>query len=279
MFLRNTAMKTSELRQNTRQHKDKKRLTSSFFLTCFIYLPAFVFAWNSVPETTFKAAGQEQTVALSFAQMSGGGVSTPEIVATEPLPESEPELQKEPEPEPEEIVTPLPKPEPAVKKAQQNRVQKKLNAPKKTQRNQEVKQTAPKTTELAEPTNVSQSSKALAPAPIQADQGAATASAQGGIATLVFGEKDDPFLAKVKRCIESELRYTRRARQLRLEGTVTVQFVVRKDGSMDAFEIHTSSGQVMLDNMAKRAVEPAQAHWGQPQNAVRLRIPLRYELK
>ena len=104
-------------------------------------------------------------------------------------------------------------------------------------------------------------------------------SAQGGIATLVFGEKDDPFLAKVKRCIESELRYTRRARQLRLEGTVTVQFVVRKDGSMDAFEIHTSSGQVMLDNMAKRAVESAQAHWGQPQNAVRLRIPLRYELK
>lgn len=278
MFLRNTAMKTSELRQNTRQHKDKKRLTSSFFLTCFIYLPAFVFAWNSVPETTFKAAGQEQTVALSFAQMSGGGVSTPEIVATEPLPEYEPELQKEPEPEPEEIVTPQPNPEPAVKKVQQNKVQKKLNAPKKTQRNQEVKQTAPKTTELAEPTNVSQSSKALAPAPVQADQGAATASAQGGIATLVFGEKDDPFLAKVKRCIESELRYTRRARQLRLEGTVTVQFVVRKDGSMDAFEIHTSSGQVMLDSMAKRAVESAQAHWGQPQNAVRLRIPVRYEL-
>lgn len=279
MFLRNTAMKTSELRQNTRQHKDKKRLTSSFFLTCFIYLPAFVFAWSSVPETTFKAAGQEKTVALSFAQISGGGVSTPEVAATESVPESEPELQKEPEPEPEEIVTPLPKPEPAVKKAQQNRVQKKLNAPKKTQRNQEVKQTAPKTTELAEPTNVSQSSKALAPAPVQADQGAATASAQGGIATLVFGEKDDPFLAKVKRCIESELRYTRRARQLRLEGTVTVQFVVRKDGSMGAFEIHTTSGQVMLDNMAKRAVESAQAHWGQPQNAVRLRIPVRYELK
>ena len=279
MSLRNTAMKISESRQNTRQHKDKKRLTSSFFLTCFIYLPAFVFAWSSVPETTFKAAGQEQTVALSFAQISGGGVSTPEVAATESVPESEPELQKEPEPEPEEIVTPLPKPEPAVKKAQQNRVQKKLNAPKKTQRNQEVKQTAPKTTELAEPTNVSQSSKALAPAPVQADQGAATASAQGGIATIVFGEKDDPFLAKVKRCIESELRYTRRARQLRLEGTVTVQFVVRKDGSMGAFEIHTTSGQVMLDNMAKRAVESAQAHWGQPQNAVRLRIPVRYELK
>ena len=72
MSLRNTAMKISESRQNTRQHKDKKRLTSSFFLTCFIYLPAFVFAWSSVPETTFKAAGQEQTVALSFAQISGG---------------------------------------------------------------------------------------------------------------------------------------------------------------------------------------------------------------
>lgn len=112
--LRNTAMKTSELRQNTRQHKDKKRLTSSFFLTCFIYLPAFVFAWNSVPETTFKAAGQEQTVALSFAQMSGGGVSTPEAAAAESLPEPEPEVRTEPKPK--EIVNPQPKPEPALKK-------------------------------------------------------------------------------------------------------------------------------------------------------------------
>ena len=246
-------MKTSELRQNTRQHKDKKRLTSSFFLTCFIYLPAFVFAWNSVPETTFKAAGQEQTVALSFVQMSGGGVSTPEAAAAESLPEPEP--------------------------AQQKKVEKKPHTLTKSQPKKQVRKTVPKTDKQTESSQVQQSSKALAPAPIQTDRGAATASAQGGIATLVFGEKDDPFLAKVKRCIESELRYTRRARQLRLEGTVTVQFVVRKDGSMDALEVHTSSGQVMLDNMAKRAVESAQAHWGQPQNAVRLRIPLRYELK
>ena len=116
-------MKISELRQNTRQHKDKKRLTSSFFLTCFIYLPAFVFAWSSVPETTFKAAGQEQTVALSFAQISGGGVSTPEVAATESVPESEPDVRTEPEPK--EIVNPQPKPEPAVKKAQQKKVEKK----------------------------------------------------------------------------------------------------------------------------------------------------------
>lgn len=270
-------MKISESRQNTRQHKDKKRLTSSFFLTCFIYLPAFVFAWSTVPETTFKAAGQEQTVALSFAQISGGGVSTPEVAATESVPEPEPEVRTEPEPK--EIVKPQPKPEPAVKKAQQKKVEKKPHTLTKSQPKKQVRKTVPKTDKQTESSQVQQSSQALAPAPIQTDRGAATASAQGGIATLVFGEKDDPFLAKVKRCIESELRYTRRARQLRLEGTVTVQFVVRTDGSMGAFEIHTSSGQVMLDNMAKRAVESAQAHWGQPQNAVRLRIPLRYELK
>ena len=166
-----------------------------------------------------------------------------------------------------------------MKKAQQKKVEKKPHTLTKSQPKKQVRKTVPKTDKQTESSQVQQSSKALAPAPIQTDRGAATASAQGGIATLVFGEKDDPFLAKVKRCIESELRYTRRARQLRLEGTVTVQFVVRKDGSMGAFEIHTSSGQVMLDNMAKRAVESAQAHWGQPQNAVRLRIPLRYELK
>ena len=180
-------MKTSELRQNTRQHKDKKRLTSSFFLTCFIYLPAFVFAWSSVPETTFKAAGQEKTVALSFAQISGGGVSTPEVAATKSVPESEPDVRTEPEPK--EIVNPQPKPEPAVKKAQQKKVEKKPHTLTKSQPKKQVRKTVPKTDKQTESSQVQQSSKALAPAPIQTDRGAATASAQGGIATLVFGEK------------------------------------------------------------------------------------------
>lgn len=184
-----------------------------------------MFAWSSVPETTFKAAGKEQTVALSFAQISGGGVSTPEVAATESVPESEPDVRTEPEPK--EIVNPQPKPGPAVKKRSKKGGEK-PHTLTKSQPKKQVRKTVPKTDKQTESSQVQQSSKALAPAPIQTDRGAATASAQGGIATLVFGEKDDPFLAKVKRCIESELRYTRRARQLRLEGTVTVQFVVRK---------------------------------------------------
>ena len=159
-------MKTSESRQNTRQHKDKKRLTSSFFLTCFIYLPAFVFAWSSVPETTFKAAGQEQTVALSFAQISGGGVSTPEVAATESVPESEPDVRTEPEPK--EIVNPQPKPGPAVKKAQQKKVEKKPHTLTKSQPKKQVRKTVPKTDKQTESSQVQQSSKALAQAPIEA---------------------------------------------------------------------------------------------------------------
>ena len=197
-------MKISESRQNTRQHKDKKRLTSSFFLTCFIYLPAFVFAWSSVPETTFKAAGQEQTVALSFAQISGGGVSTPEVAATESVPESEPDVRTEPEPK--EIVNPQPKPGPAVKKAQQKKVEKKPHTLTKSQPKKQVRKTVPKTDKQTESSQVQQSFKALAPAPIQTDRGAATASALHASSTsIALGGDGNGTVCRAKRWFDGRV--------------------------------------------------------------------------
>lgn len=280
-------MKTSESRQSTRRIKEKKRLTSSFFLTCLVYLPAFVFAWSTVPEPNFKAAGDQQMIALSFAQLSGGGAPSAEPVAPQPQaqpePEPEPEVISEPKPEPEVVTKPQPKPEPVVKKENKPKPKvqlkpKKQPEPKKKVVKQPSQQPVEKPAQdlVKEP---QQASNALAQSAAPADQGAATASAQGGISTLVYGEREDPFLSQVKRCIESVLRYPRRARQLRLEGTVMVQFVVKKDGSLDELTVYESSGQVMLDNLARKAVEAAEPLWGEPRETVRLRMPIRYELK
>ena len=276
-------MKTSGSQPSTKSRRQQKRLAGSFLFTCLVYLPVFVFVWATVPAPEFKAAG-DRTIAISFAQISGGGA-----VASDPAPQPEPqeEMQPEPapapEPEPEPQVQPEPKPQAAVvpKKPEPKRaVQQK--PPKKEAVKPKKKEPAPKREE--KPVQKSQeppaaASQALSDAPAPVKTGAATASDQGGISTMIYGESDDPFLARVKRSVESVLRYPRRARQLRLEGAVMVQFVVQRDGTLAELEIHASSGQKMLDKLALRSVQDASSRWGAPERVVRIRLPVRYELR
>ncbi|WP_443743651.1 energy transducer TonB, partial [Sutterella sp.] len=116
-----------------------------------------------------------------------------------------------------------------------------------------------------------------APGPAAAP-GAQTASAEGGISTLVYGEVDDPFLAQVKRAVERELHYPRKARQFHIEGTAVVQFIVNAQGELTELKLFKSAGHPMLDKAAMRALDDAQSSWGKPRNTVRLRFPIQFKL-
>lgn len=108
--------------------------------------------------------------------------------------------------------------------------------------------------------------------------GGRTAFAAQNVSTLVYGEAKDPFLANVKRLVESNLRYPRKARALRLAGTATVEFSVAADGTLETLSIHTSSGQTVLDEAAVRAVRLSESQWGAPERRLTLRFPIRFRL-
>ncbi len=246
-------------------------MTGSFLATCFIYLPVFVFAWATIPEAGYKAAGQTATVSLSFAQISGGGAPAAEAA---PEPEPEPETVEEPQPEPEKtevIPEKIEKPKPK-KKPEQEKPKPKKDKPKaKPKENPQKK---------AEQPNPQPAGESLAPSPVEnATPGAPTAGSEGGISTIVFGEREDPFLSEVKRRVESVLHYPHKARAMRMEGTAVVQFIVKSDGTLAELELYKSSGYPLLDKMATKAVADAQPLWGKPRGIVRLRFPIRFELR
>lgn len=258
-------MKTSESPQNVKTAR--RRSAVSFAAAVALYLPVIAFVFYAAPVLTYKAAGNQASVALSFAQVAGGAVSE---ARAEPVP---PEPEPEPEPEPVPVV----KPKPVVKKVVEKPKPKPRikPSPEKTKAVKTVQPKPAETVKKAEkPAEEKQTAAVAAPV-----AGAQTASDAGGISTLVYGKTDDPFLARVKRSVESVLHYPRKARVMRLQGVTVVQFVIAADGSLTELELFETSPHGILDKAALRAVKEAQGAWGSPAKTVRLRFPIRFELR
>lgn len=66
-------MKTSESPQNVKTAR--RRSAVSFAAAVALYLPVIAFVFYAAPVLTYKAAGNQASVALSFAQVAGGAVS------------------------------------------------------------------------------------------------------------------------------------------------------------------------------------------------------------
>lgn len=241
-------MKTSESPQNVKTAR--RRSAVSFAAAVALYLPVIAFVFYAAPVLTYKAAGNQASVALSFAQVAGGAVSEARA-ETVPVVKPKPVVKKV-------VEKPKPKPSPEKTKAVKTVQPKPAETVKKAEKPAEEKQTA-----------------AVA-APVA---GAQTASDAGGISTLVYGKTDDPFLARVKRSVESVLHYPRKARVMRLQGVTVVQFVIAADGSLTELELFETSPHGILDKAALRAVKEAQGAWGSPAKTVRLRFPIRFELR
>ena len=108
------------------------------------------------------------------------------------------------------------------------------------------------------------------PAPVQS-AGAPVSAGQEGISELVYGQTTDPFLAEVKRAVESALHH--------IEGTAVVQFIVDSNGKLTELKIFKSAGHPLLDKAAMRAVADAESNWSRPKGTVRLRFPIQFKLQ
>ena len=115
-------------------------------------------------------------------------------------------------------------------------------------------------------------------APVQS-AGAPVSAGQEGISELVYGQTTDPFLAEVKRAVESALHYPRKARMFHIEGTAVVQFIVDSNGKLTELKIFKSAGHPLLDKAAMRAVADAESNWSRPKGTVRLRFPIQFKLQ
>lgn len=276
-----------------KKHSNARRHRYSFLIACSIYAPLTALAFFGLTVNAPLPAGEPLPMTIAFAQIAGAAAPAgapaaetappepAEEVVDEPAPEPQPEPEPEappPEPEPEPVPEPesepevIPKPEPKPEPKPQSKpkpVEKKVEKP--------VEKKAPKPAPAAE-TPKAATTQPLPPGVVP-QTGSTPAAGEAGIATLVHGETNDPFLADVKRLIESNLVYPRKARRFGKEGTALVQFTVANDGRLSELVIHTSSGEGMLDRAALAAVTKAESLWGAPGRTVRLRLPVAFRLK
>ncbi|WP_104721250.1 energy transducer TonB [Helicobacter mesocricetorum] len=96
---------------------------------------------------------------------------------------------------------------------------------------------------------------------------------------LTFGKNNDPFLLAIKQAIDRNLHYPRKARMMRIEGVVTIEFTLLAGGGVQSVKIIKSSGNPILDKSALRTIFDAQESFPSAKNNVIIQIPIQYHLK
>ncbi|WP_426578323.1 energy transducer TonB [Xenorhabdus stockiae] len=71
--------------------------------------------------------------------------------------------------------------------------------------------------------------------------------------------ESDNYHARLRQEIERHKRYPRKAKRMKQEGTVTVNFILQDDGSITAAKIIQSSGYSAMDNEALKALSLAKS--------------------
>ncbi|OBV28708.1 hypothetical protein BKN38_03495 [Helicobacter sp. CLO-3] len=89
----------------------------------------------------------------------------------------------------------------------------------------------------------------------------------------------DEFYRKVQEAIKKKHHYPRLARIRELTGTVTVEFIINMDGSIERLKIHHSNTGDILNQQALKTIQEAHKKFPTPPKRVLLKIPIEYELE
>ncbi|MEW8062495.1 MAG: energy transducer TonB [Candidatus Thiodiazotropha sp.] len=230
--------------------------TPAFLISALIHLGLLALVLTGVAQLPSDSAAETRlAVRLEMFQ--------PPPPPPEPEPEPEPEPIQEPEPvvelqpEPEVVEPPPPKPKPRP-------------APKPAPKPKPMPEPKPR----PKPPPVEQPIEPLKQPPLPV----APAVDMGLIRRL-----EEEYKAALRKAIENNKGYPRRAVRLRQEGEVLVGFTIRRDGVIGALRIVESSGSKLLDTAARRAVEKISGRLPFPEEFKRdqweFTIPINYGLR
>ena len=95
---------------------------------------------------------------------------------------------------------------------------------------------------------------------------------------LILGRDQHPVLTQIKKAIDSNLLYPRRARMMREEGAAIVQFTNTRQGQLRRLRLLRSTGSAELDDAAKQTIIRASASFPQVKEDYTLRLPIIFRL-
>ena len=237
----------------------------AFYVTIALYSALFAGAvWSFDRDQSANSVSGELSPVISMELLSAT-IEPEEPVEQQVKPlEPEPEPVTEPQPETKQEVVPdptlKPKPEPQKKITEQ--------PPKK----ERVKKHHHKPRHKPMPAQPQVQSKAQG-APV-------TTQLQNLQGTGASSDELAAYRSALRREIERHKRYSQRARMLRRQGTVVVQFSLMVDGQIQNVRLHKSSGFDELDQSALDAVAKATSVGARPAGlAAEQKIPIKFMLR
>ncbi len=99
--------------------------------------------------------------------------------------------------------------------------------------------------------------------------------------SLLMAEKK--YLTYIKKIIQDNIKYPRRARRLKKQGIVYISMVIKKDGKITKINVEKSSGSRILDKAAIKTIKNINKFNNIPEelkkNSWNIKIPMVYKLR
>ncbi len=191
----------------------------------------------------------------------------PETAVKQPEPEVKPEPKIRPKPqikpEPKDQPKPQIKPEPKVQS-------RPVRKPEPVRRQAQKLQPAVRT----DPQPAPQSAHAVRTAPAEP----APVVSNDKPLLMVYGKSSDPILAAIVSALKQKLIYPKQAQMQGKTGTVIVSFLFHPNGSVTDARVVKSNAAEVLQKSALKTVTEARGSFPKITRAIRLVVPINYQL-
>ena len=252
----------------------------AFIIASLIYYPlmaAVIYGVMTAERMRLKQISPEIVRMLMTEPPAVTDVPAPEpvkqlqqVISEPAVKQPEPQIKPEPKDQPKPQIKPEPKDQPKPQVKPESKVQSRpVRKPESLRRQTQKPQPAVRTE--------------LQPAP-QSAQAVRTSPAEPAPASnekpqlMVYGKSSDPILAAIVSALKQKLIYPKQAQMQGKTGTVIVSFLFHPNGSVTDARVVKSNAAEVLQKSALKTVTEARGSFPKITRAIRLVVPINYQL-
>ena len=192
-------------------------------------------------------------------------------VKPEPKIQPKPQVKPEPKDQPKPQVKPEPKDQPKPQVKPEPKVQSRpVRKPEPVRRQTQKPQPAVRT----DPQPALQSAQTVRTSPAEPAPVVSNDKPQ----LMVYGKSSDPILAAIVSALKQKLIYPKQAQMQGKTGTVIVSFLFHPNGSVTEARVVKSNAAEVLQKSALKTVTEARGSFPKITRAIRLVVPINYQL-
>ncbi len=192
-------------------------------------------------------------------------------VKPEPKDQPKPQIKPEPKDQPKPQIKPEPKDQPKPQVKPEPKVQSRpVRKPEPVRRQTQKPQPAVRT----DPQPAPQSAQTVRTAPAEPAPVVSNDKPQ----LMVYGKSSDPILAAIVSALKQKLIYPKQAQMQGKTGTVIVSFLFHPNGSVTEARVVKSNAAEVLQKSALKTVTEARGSFPKITRAIRLVVPINYQL-